>query len=35
MRLAKEVIKQKIAEVDAYRKFSDEPQTGKVRHGIN
>ncbi len=35
MRLAKEVIKQKIAEVDAYRKFSDEPQTGKVQHGIN
>ncbi len=35
MRLAKEVTKQKIAEVDAYRKFSDEPQTGKVQHGIN
>jgi len=34
MRLAKEVIKQKIAEVDAYRKFSDEPQTAKLQHGI-
>jgi hypothetical protein len=34
MRLAKEVIKQKIAEVDAYRKFSDEPQNAKLQHGI-
>lgn len=34
MRLAKEVIKQKIAEVDAYRKLSDEPQTAKLQHGI-
>lgn len=34
MRLAKEVIKQKIAEVDAYRKLSDEPQNAKLQHGI-